>query len=98
MIPFICLRRGGGKVPSSVRSMHRGGTPSLGRRFPVGLNGFGSQKYLLFNGKLGMWQVAHPIAPNCFAPFTIASRIAGSLGITCPGAGSAALNNVTAVT
>src|SRR5260370_19226633 len=98
MTPPTCLSRGVGNVSSSVRSMHKDGTPSLVLRLPEGLNGFGSQKFFVCSGKLGTWQWVHPIALNLAAPLIMAARIAGSFGITLPGTGKAAWNIVTAVT
>src|SRR5882724_10385101 len=87
-----------GNVLWSVRSMHKNGTPSLGLRLPAGLNGFGSQKFFVCSGKLGTWQLVQAIALNLAAPLIMAARIAGSFGITRPGAGKAAWKIVTAVT
>src|SRR5258708_39034719 len=98
MTPPTCLSRGVGKVSVSVKSMHKDGTPSLSLRLPAGLNGFGSQNFLVYSGKLGTWQLVHATTLNLAAPLIMAARIAGSLGITRPGTGKAAWNIVTAVT
>lgn len=98
MTPLSCLSRGVGNVSPSVKSMHKDGTPSLSLRLPAGLNGFGSQKFLVCSGKLGTWQLVHAIALNLAAPLIMAARIAGSFGMTRPGTGKAAWNIVTAVT